>query len=92
MLLTQDGLLHLRHRVARQFVGHDDALWKLVVREPVTQRRYDFGFAQRRAGAGNNDRRDPFAEIRMRDADDRTLQHTRKRIDLQLDLIASGVL
>lgn len=52
VLLTQQILLHLRHRIARQIVGDDDALWQLVVREPQAQLVDDVRFARRAPFSG----------------------------------------
>ena len=89
--LPQRRLLHLAHRVARQGLDHEHPLRRLEFREPPAERGEDRRFGELRARAGNDDRRHPLAEIGMRDAEDRALEHALDRVDLGLDLLRIDV-
>lgn len=86
MLGTQQRLLHLAHRVARQF-GHDEAaLGNLEVRELRLELRHDGVGIDDGARLGDHDGHAHFAEVGVRHADDRALGHAGHLVDVALDL------
>src|SRR5438105_1269120 len=86
MYLTQNGFLYFSHGVARKFIHNEDALWKLVPREPFCELPNCHSFIELCIRLENHNRRDGFPEVRMRQADHRRFAHALQRIDLCLDL------
>ena len=87
VLLAQQVLLHLAHRVARQFVGTTKqrfGILKLAI--------FDFSSATIAApssaapGSGDHDGDADLAEVRVRHADHGALGHAGHLVDVALDL------
>src|SRR5690349_177885 len=94
--VAQDVLLTLAHRVARQLVDEHDALRQLEPREPPAERvqdrpLIDRPLVRRPLIRAHDDRRDGFAEISMRNADDSRFEDSRYGVDLVLDLFRVDV-